>query len=89
MNHFLNPGGWFAWLVVGLISGAVASRVVTGKGMGCIPDIVVGVVGAFIGGLLLSSFITGPVGFWGSIVVAFIGAALLLALLKVVAGNRV
>src|SRR5207249_3672885 len=72
----LDPGSWLAWIVVGLIAGAIAARVVAGRGFGCLADIVVGVAGAIIGGFLLSSLfgMTGNVGFFGSIVVAFIGA---------------
>ncbi len=84
----LDPGGLLAWIVVGLIAGAVASRVVSGRGFGCIADIVVGIVGAFVGGFLLSQFMTGTVGFFGSIVVAFVGAAFLLAVLKLLSGGR-
>ncbi|HSS92459.1 MAG TPA: GlsB/YeaQ/YmgE family stress response membrane protein [Candidatus Dormibacteraeota bacterium] len=86
----LEPGSWLAWIVVGLISGAVAARVVAGRGFGCIADIVVGVAGAIIGGFLLGAIfhVTGTVGFFGSIVVAFIGAAALLAALKLVSGGR-
>ena len=86
----LNPGSWLAWIVVGLISGAVAARVVAGRGFGCIADIIVGVAGAIIGGYLLGAIfhMTGTVGFFGSIVVAFIGAAALLAVLKLVSGGR-
>ena len=86
----LDPGSWFAWIVVGLIAGAIAARVVAGRGFGCIADIVVGVAGAIIGGFLLSSLfgMSGNVGFFGSIVVAFIGAATLLAVLKLVSGGR-
>jgi uncharacterized membrane protein YeaQ/YmgE (transglycosylase-associated protein family) len=86
----LEPGSWLAWIVVGLIAGAIAARVVAGRGFGCLVDIVVGVAGAIIGGFLLSAVFgaSGTVGFWGSIVVAFIGAAVLLALLKAVSGGR-
>ena len=86
----LDPGSWLAWIVVGLVAGAIAARVVAGRGFGCIADIVVGVAGAIIGGFLLSSLfgMTGNVGFFGSIVVAFIGAAALLAVLKLVSGGR-
>ncbi|HEY3086391.1 MAG TPA: GlsB/YeaQ/YmgE family stress response membrane protein [Candidatus Dormibacteraeota bacterium] len=86
----LDPGSWLAWIIVGLIAGAIAARVVAGRGFGCIADIVVGVAGAIIGGFLLSSLfgMTGTVGFFGSIVVAFIGAAALLAVLKLVSGGR-
>ena len=86
----LNPGSWLAWIVIGLIAGAVASRVVAGRGFGCLADIVVGVAGAIIGGFLLSSLFgaSGTVGFWGSLIVAFIGAAVLLGGLKLLSGGR-
>jgi uncharacterized membrane protein YeaQ/YmgE (transglycosylase-associated protein family) len=86
----LQPGSWVAWIVIGLIAGAIASRVVAGRGFGCLADIVVGVAGALIGGFLLSTLFgaSGTVGFWGSLIVAFIGAAALLAVLKLVSGGR-
>ena len=86
----LDPGSLLAWLVVGLIAGAIASRVVAGRGFGCLADIVVGVAGALIGGYLLGALfgVTGTVGFFGSIIVAFLGAAVLLALLKALSGGR-
>jgi uncharacterized membrane protein YeaQ/YmgE (transglycosylase-associated protein family) len=86
----LDPGSWISWIIVGLIAGAIAARVVAGRGFGCIADIVVGVAGAIIGGFLLSALFgaSGTVGFWGSLVVAFIGAAVLLAALKALSGGR-
>ncbi|HKW08579.1 MAG TPA: GlsB/YeaQ/YmgE family stress response membrane protein [Candidatus Dormibacteraeota bacterium] len=86
----LQPGSFLAWIVIGLVAGAIASRVVAGRGFGCLADIVVGVAGALIGGFLLSALFgaSGTVGFWGSLIVAFIGAAALLAVLKLVSGGR-
>ena len=86
----LDPGSWISWIIVGLIAGAIAGRVVAGRGFGCIADIVVGVAGALIGGFLLGAIfhVTGTVGFWGSIIVAFIGAAVLLSVLKLLSGGR-
>src|SRR5690242_14020038 len=86
----LDPGSLIGWILVGLIAGAVAARVVAGRGFGCVADIVVGIAGAIIGGFLLGSLFgaTGTVHFWGSIVVAFIGAVALLAALKLVSGGR-
>ena len=85
-----NPGSWLAWIIVGLIAGAVAARVVTGRGFGCLADIVVGIAGALIGGYLLGALfnVEGTVGFIGSIVVAFLGAAVLLSVLKLLRGGR-
>ena len=89
-NLNLQPGSWLLWILVGLIAGAVAARVVAGRGFGCIADILVGVAGAFIGGYLLGFFfdVNTTVGFWGSIVVAFIGVVALLAALKLLSGGR-
>ncbi|HYR48880.1 MAG TPA: GlsB/YeaQ/YmgE family stress response membrane protein [Candidatus Eisenbacteria bacterium] len=86
----LDPGSWISWIIVGLIAGAIAARVVAGRGFGCLADIVVGVAGALIGGFLLGAVfhVTGTVGFWGSIIVAFIGAAVLLSVLKLISGGR-
>lgn len=86
----LDLGSWLSWIIVGLIAGAVAARVVAGRGFGCIADIIVGIAGAIIGGFLLGAVfgVTGTVGFFGGIVVAFIGAALLLAALKLLSGGR-
>ncbi len=86
----LDPGSWISWIIVGLIAGAIAARVVAGRGFGCLADIVVGVAGALIGGFLLGAIfhVTGTIGFWGSIVVAFIGAAVLLSVVKLLSGGR-
>ena len=76
------------WLLVGLVAGFLASRVMRGGGYGLIGDIVVGLIGAFIGGWL-----AGLLGIGGSsslivtIVIAFVGACILLALLHLVTGG--
>ena len=72
------------WLFVGLIAGFLASRVMRGGGYGLIGDIVVGIIGAFIGGWLASLLGFGSFGLFGTIVVAFIGACILLAILHAV-----
>ena len=81
--------GILAWIVVGAIAGWLASMVVHSS-LGLIADIVVGIVGAFIGGFLFS--LIGNSGVTGlnlySILVAFIGAVVLLVLLRAFTGNR-
>jgi uncharacterized membrane protein YeaQ/YmgE (transglycosylase-associated protein family) len=85
----LEPGGLLAWLVVGLIAGWLAGKVVEGRGLGCLTDIVVGVVGAFVGGFVFGLLgFGGGFGFWGSIFVAFVGAVILLAVLRLLSGRR-
>lgn len=73
------------WLLVGLIAGFIASRVMRGGGYGLIGDIVVGLIGAFIGGWLASLVgIGGSGSFIVTILIAFIGACILLAILHAV-----
>jgi uncharacterized membrane protein YeaQ/YmgE (transglycosylase-associated protein family) len=73
------------WIVIGLVAGWLASAVV-GGGYGVIGDIVVGVVGAFLGGLIFRGLnIRAPFGgIAGTIFVAFIGALVLLVILRVI-----
>lgn len=71
------------WLIVGLIAGFLASVVMRGGGYGILGDILAGIVGAFIGGWLfgLVGLSIGG-GVLGSIFVAFIGACILIGILR-------
>jgi len=84
--------GILSWLVVGLIAGFLASRVMRGGGSGLIGDIIVGIVGALIGGFLAATLLNVPDAVNGinltSIIVAFLGAVILLWLLRLVSGRR-
>jgi uncharacterized membrane protein YeaQ/YmgE (transglycosylase-associated protein family) len=75
-----------SWLVVGLIAGFLASRVMRGGGYGLIGDIIVGVVGALIGGWLATTLLKMPNPVSGinigTIIVAFVGAVILIAILR-------
>jgi uncharacterized membrane protein YeaQ/YmgE (transglycosylase-associated protein family) len=73
------------WIVIGLVAGWLASAVV-GGGYGVIGDIVVGVVGAFLGGIIFRALhIHAPFGgIAGTIFVAFIGAIVLLVVLRLI-----
>jgi len=73
------------WILVGAIAGWLASIVVRGGGMGLICDIVVGIIGAFIGGWLLPRLgIAMPAGIVGVIIVATIGAIVLLLIIRLI-----
>jgi len=74
---------WF--LLVGLIAGWLAGRVMRGGGFGIIGDMIVGVIGALIGGWLFGVLGIGlGLGLIGSIITAFIGAVILLAILRLI-----
>ncbi|MFL5480948.1 MAG: GlsB/YeaQ/YmgE family stress response membrane protein [Gemmatimonadaceae bacterium] len=77
--------GLLAWIIVGLVAGVLASLVM-GGGYGIIGDIIIGIVGAFIGGWLFSTLgVSSPFGgMGGQIFVAFVGAVVLLFLLRLV-----
>jgi uncharacterized membrane protein YeaQ/YmgE (transglycosylase-associated protein family) len=84
----LAPGGIVAWLVVGIVAGFLAGKVMKGSGYGLIGDLVVGLVGALVGGFLFGLLVGGTAGFWGSIVVAFVGACALIWIVRAVAPGR-
>jgi uncharacterized membrane protein YeaQ/YmgE (transglycosylase-associated protein family) len=77
-----------AWVIVGLVAGGLAALVVGGYGV--LIDIVVGVVGAFIGGYLFQQMgWHAPIaGFAGTILVAFVGSVILLVALRLVFRRR-
>ena len=78
------------WIAIGGVAGYLAS-LVAGSGFGLVGDILIGVVGAFIGGVVFRSlgWHAPFAGIAGTITVAFVGAVLLLALLRVVrSGSR-
>ena len=85
----MEPMSLLAWVVVGLIAGWLASQVVASR-FGVIGDTVIGMVGALVGGFLFEQFgSTGTTGFniW-SVLVAFVGAVVLLVLIRAVSGQR-
>lgn len=85
----LNPGGLIIWIIVGLIAGFLASRIMRGGGYGLIGDLIVGLVGALIGGLLMNLLVPDvTTGFWGSILVSIIGACILIAILRAFTRGR-
>ena len=78
------------WLVLGLIAGFIASKIYAGSGQGLVMDIVLGVVGAFVGGFLFNA--VGGAGVTGfnlySMIVAVIGAVVVLWLYHTITGRR-
>jgi uncharacterized membrane protein YeaQ/YmgE (transglycosylase-associated protein family) len=84
--------GILSWIVVGLIAGWLAGLVVKGGGFGIIGDIIVGIIGAVLGGWIANSLFHLGVGVNGinveSILVAFVGAVVLIFILRAIGGGR-
>ena len=77
------------FVLIGLIAGALAGRVVSGHGYGVVGDIVVGIVGAFLGGWIFATFLgVGGGGFFISLFMAFVGAVALLRLIRLIVPGR-
>lgn len=79
-----------AWLILGLIAGFIASKLVNNSGEGLILDIVLGIVGAFVGGFLFSFIGAAPVTGFNlySVIVAVIGSVVVLVLYHAIVGRR-
>ena len=82
--------GIISWIVLGAIAGWIGSLIVNKSGEGVVLDIVLGIVGAFVGGFLFSFFGATPVTGLNiySIIVAVIGAIVVLAIYHAIAGRR-
>jgi uncharacterized membrane protein YeaQ/YmgE (transglycosylase-associated protein family) len=73
---------WF--LLIGLAAGWLAGMVMKGGGYGLVGDLIIGVIGAFLGGWLFSALGIGAGGLIGALITAFVGACLLIFLLRVI-----
>ena len=70
----------FWWVLVGLVSGWLAGEIMRGRGFGCLGNIIIGLVGAVIGGYVFSALkIELAGGFINAVITALVGAVLLLA----------
>jgi uncharacterized membrane protein YeaQ/YmgE (transglycosylase-associated protein family) len=76
------------WLIIGAIAGFLASKVLTGKGMGLIWDIVVGIIGAWIGGFLAGLVGISAGNIFVEIIIAFVGAVILLVVFRALTSRR-
>lgn len=75
----LTSVGWLGYIVIGAIAGWLAGKIVKGRGDGLVRNIAVGVVGALLGGFLLSFFLdTAAGGWWFTLFAATLGSVILL-----------
>ena len=88
----MNSGhGIIAWIIIGAIAGWLTGKIMKGSGFGFFMDMIVGLIGALIGGFLASHLGIGGVGQHGliiSILIAVVGAVILTAILRLISGNR-
>ncbi|HLA01119.1 MAG TPA: GlsB/YeaQ/YmgE family stress response membrane protein [Aestuariivirga sp.] len=94
MNNLMDLGGgvgWLGTLFIGAVAGWIAEKV-TKSDMGLIMNIIVGVIGAYIGGFLanaagiqLGEIVSGW--FWGNLLVSVVGAVILILAVKILRGR--
>lgn len=82
----MNAILWY--LLVGLVAGWLTGLIMKGSGYGIVMDIVLGIAGAIIGGWIASSLGLGGGGFIWSVIIAILGAVILVAIVRLVAGRR-
>ncbi len=75
------------WILIGLIAGWLAGKLARGRGYGCITDIVLGVIGSFIGGWLFLKLGIFGGGFWYSLAAATVGAVILVSIVHLFVGT--
>ncbi len=83
--------GIIAWIIIGALAGWITGKLMKGSGFGFLMDMVVGLIGAFIGGFISYHLGLGGVGDHGlivSILIAVVGAVILTWLLRMITGNR-
>lgn len=79
--------GLLAWILIGLIAGWLTGKVTRGRGFGCIANVILGLVGAVIGGWIFSRLGIEAWGFIGSLAAAVVGAVVLVAIARMFAGS--
>jgi uncharacterized membrane protein YeaQ/YmgE (transglycosylase-associated protein family) len=85
---FYVPQSVLAWLLIGLIAGWLAGKISRGHGFGCLADILIGLVGALLGGWIFTKLGILGGGFIYSVAAATLGAVLLVAVARLFAGGR-
>jgi len=78
----------FGWLVMGLLAGWLSGKVVRGKGFGCLGNILLGLIGAVVGGWMFEQLHIEAYGFIGGLAAATVGAVLVVALGRAIAGSK-
>jgi len=84
----LGVHSFIGWVVIGLLAGWLAGVVSRGRGFGCVVNVLLGLVGAVLGGWIFSRLGIAAWGFVGSLAAATVGAVLLVAVARLFAGGE-
>lgn len=76
------------WIIVGLIAGWATGKIMRGRGYGPVMDIIIGIIGAIIGGWIMAIIGFAAVGMIATILVAILGAVVLTVIVRALAGSR-
>jgi uncharacterized membrane protein YeaQ/YmgE (transglycosylase-associated protein family) len=81
------PHGLLAWIFIGLLAGWLAGKLARGRGYGCIVNVILGLVGAILGGWIFTKLGIWGGGFLYSLAAATVGAVVLVAIARLFAGG--
>jgi len=84
----VSTRGWVGWIIIGLLAGWIAGHLTRGRGFGCVVDIILGLIGAVVGGWIFTKLGIPLWGFWGSLAGATVGAVVLVAIARLFAGGK-
>lgn len=79
--------GLILWIIIGLIAGWIAGKISRGRGFGCLVNIILGLVGAVIGGWIFTRLGISALGVLGSLAAAVVGAVILVAIARLFSGG--
>lgn len=89
MSQYLADHGWLAWIVIGLLAGAIAKAITPGRDPGgCLITIVIGIAGAVLAGFLGQQLGWYRPGQGAGFLAAIVGAVLILLVYRMIAGRR-
>lgn len=76
---------WLIWtIIIGILAGFIASKIVSGSGKGLLMDLIIGIVGSVLGGWIFTLLHLGAYGLIGQLVMAVVGAVVLLLLIRAI-----